>query len=92
MEGSKIDLRFWIYAQYLVVTARWGISRLQLSKELGITQKSAWFMLQRIRESCKIKNLPMLSGIIEIDETYTGGTLANMKASKKKKYTDGIKT
>ena len=49
-------------------------------------------MLQRIRESCKIGDLPMLSGIVEIDETYIGGSLANMKPSKKKKYTDGMET
>ena len=51
-ERSHIPLHKWLYAMYLLVTARKGISSLQLSKELGITQKSAWFMLQRIREAC----------------------------------------
>lgn len=52
MERSHIPLRKWIYAMYLLVTSRKGISSLQLSKEIGITQKSAWFMLQRLREAC----------------------------------------
>lgn len=44
-ERSHIQLHKWIYAMYLVVTARKGISSMQLAKEIGITQKSAWFML-----------------------------------------------
>lgn len=51
-ERSHIPLHKWIYAMYLLVTARKGISSLQLSKEIGITQKSAWFMLHRLREAC----------------------------------------
>lgn len=51
-ERSHIPLHKWLYAMYLVVTARKGISSLQLAKEIGVTQKSAWFMLQRLREAC----------------------------------------
>jgi len=51
-ERSHVPLHKWLYAMYLLVTARKGISSLQLSKEIGITQKSAWFVLQRIREAC----------------------------------------
>lgn len=51
-ERSHIPLHKWLYAMYLLVTARKGISSLQLSKEIGVTQKSAWFMLQRLREAC----------------------------------------
>src|SRR5580692_3743868 len=60
---------------YLISTARKGISSMQLSKELGITQKSAWFMLQRIREACSTTpdKGGMLSGIVEVDETFLGG-------------------
>ena len=50
-ERSKILLENWLYAMYLLQTAAKGISSLRLSKELGITQKSAWFMLHRIREA-----------------------------------------
>jgi transposase-like protein len=49
---SHVTLDKWLYAIYLVTTARKGISSLQLSKELGVTQKTAWFMLQRMREAC----------------------------------------
>ncbi|MCP4473089.1 MAG: transposase [Gammaproteobacteria bacterium] len=49
-ENSKLPLHKWLYAMYLLVTARKGISSLQLSKELDITQKTAWFLLQRIHE------------------------------------------
>lgn len=52
-ERSHIPLHKWVYAMYLLVTARKGISSLQLSKEIGITQKSAWFMLHRLREAGK---------------------------------------
>ena len=71
-ERSHIPLHKWLYAMYLLVTARKGISSLQLSKEIGITQKSAWFMLHRLREACD-DDLAELRGIIEVDETYIGG-------------------
>jgi len=84
MERSHIPLNKWLYAMYLMVTARKGISSLQLSKELGITQKSAWFMLQRLRESCKGDG-EILLGVVEADECYIGGKEANKHESKKLK-------
>jgi transposase-like protein len=51
-ERSHIPLHKWLYAMYLVVTARKGVSSMQLAKEIGVTQKSAWFMLGRLREAC----------------------------------------
>lgn len=84
-ERSHIPLDKWLYAMYLIATARKGVSSLQISKELGITQKSAWFMLQRIREACGKGGLyegPM-SGIVEADETYLGGKESNRHADKK---------
>lgn len=71
-EKSKVPLNKWLYAMYLLVTARKGISSLQLAKQIGVTQKTAWFMLQRLREACG--NDPTeLAGIVEIDEAYIGG-------------------
>ena len=52
MERSKVPLHKWLYSMYLLVTACKGISSMQLAKEIGITQKSAWFVLSRLREAC----------------------------------------
>src|SRR5580698_7796356 len=84
MERSHIPLHKWVYAMYLLVTARKGISSMQLAKEIGITQKSAWFMLGRLREACG-DNFAKLSGIVEIDEAYFGGLAKNMHAADKKR-------
>ncbi len=68
--ASNIPLSTWFPAMYLVSAHKKGISSIQLSKDLGVTQKTAWFMLHRIRESLKEKDSTLLSGIVEIDETY----------------------
>ncbi|MXW52349.1 MAG: IS1595 family transposase [Gammaproteobacteria bacterium] len=82
LHSTKIPLQDWLFAIYSVLTARKGVSSLQLSKELGITQKSAWFMLQRIREACD-KGDFRIGGIVEVDETYIGGKESNKHESRK---------
>ncbi len=81
-ERSHVPLHKWLYAMYLLMTARKGVSSLQLAKEIGVTQKTAWFMLQRIREACG-NDPSLLSGIVEVDEAYFGGKEGTKHASKK---------
>jgi transposase-like protein len=83
-ERSHVPLHKWVYAMYLLVTARKGISSLQLAKEIGVTQKSAWFMLQRLREACGSNDdIDKLRGTVEVDECFIGGLEANKHEYKK---------
>jgi transposase-like protein len=68
---------------YLIASHKKGISSIQLSKDLGVTQKTAWFMLHRIRESLKDNHTEMLGGIVQADETFVGGLNKNRHKSKK---------
>jgi transposase-like protein len=89
-EASHIPLHKWLYAMYLIVTSRKGISSMQLSKEIGITQRSAWFLVQRIRAACGNDDVKkILSGIVEVDEAYFGGIEKNKHESKKLKQGRG---
>ncbi len=83
-ENSRKPLRIWLYVMYLVQTSRKGVSSLQLSKEIGVTQKTAWFMLHRIREACSSGDFK-LDRVVEVDETYLGGKEKNKHNSKKLK-------
>jgi transposase-like protein len=68
---------------YLIASHKKGISSLQLHRDLGITQKTAWFILHRIREALREKNSPLLTDVVEVDETFVGGKNKNRHADKK---------
>lgn len=84
-EESRLPLRKWFVAAWLMAAHRKGIPSTQLAREIGVTQKTAWFMLSRLREvmgHMEQYSGPM-SGEVEIDETYIGGREKNKHASKK---------
>ena len=84
MEHSKLPLQKWAIAIYLQVTSLKGVSSMKLHRDLGITQKSAWFFLHRLRTAYE-SNEDLLAGPVELDETYVGGLEKNKPASKKLK-------
>lgn len=90
-ENSKVRLSTWIAATYLLSAHKKGISSLQLSRDLGITQKTAWFVLHRLRLIMGDPDPEPLENIVEVDETYVGGTFANMNKGRRKKWQESGK-
>lgn len=83
-EDSPIKLDKWFAAMWLIANAKNGISSCELSRALGITQKSAWFMLHRIREAMENGTVERLYGRVEADETFIGGRAEFKHADKRK--------
>lgn len=76
-EASIIPLSKWFIAIYLVTNHKKGISSLQLSRDLNITQKSSWHMIMRTREMMRVKTEMKMENIVEVDEVYIGGKMKN---------------
>lgn len=88
-KNSNLKLRKWFAAIWLFTSHKGGLSSMQLQRELNVTQKTTWFILQRLRECSKFENNHTLSGEVEIDETYVGGKNKNRHADKKVKHSQG---
>jgi transposase-like protein len=84
-EESRLGLDKWLPAVWLAANSKNGISSHELARSLGVTQKSAWFMLHRIRLAMKAGSLLALEGEVEADETYIGGKARNMHAADRKR-------
>jgi len=88
-EDSPIALEKWLPALWLLVYCKNGISSYELAKALGVTQKSAWFMLARLRMALHLEPGEKFTGHVEADDTFIGGA-RNMKAAKRKRAKKGF--
>lgn len=88
-DNTKLPLQKWFLAIYIVTSHKKGISSLQLSRDIDITQKSAWFMLQRIRNCFGINENDNLDNEVEVDETFVGGKNKNRHLDKKVEKSQG---
>ncbi len=83
MHRSKVGYQDWLIATYLVMTSLKGVSSMKLHRDLGVTQKTAWFLAQRLRRALAVDTAPF-AGPVEVDETYFGGKRRNMRNAKRK--------
>src|SRR5438876_14852 len=84
-EDSPLPLQKWLPALWLLTNCKNGISSYELARALGVTQKTAWFMLSRLRLALQAKDGGKLDGQIEVDETFIGGKARNMHKSKRER-------
>ena len=83
-EDSPLGLDKWLAALWLIVNCKNGISSCEVARDLGVTQKTAWFVCHRLRTALQDGGFGLLSGEVEVDETFIGGKARNMHASKRK--------
>ncbi len=88
-ENTKLPLRLWFAAIFLCTTRKKGVSSHQLSRDLGITQKTAWHLLHRIRETFQQIDATLLAGTVQADETFVGGKNKNRHWDKKVEHAQG---
>lgn len=87
-ENSKIKLSTWLAAIYILTAHKKGISSCQLARDLGVTQKTAWFINHRVRLIMGEPEPEPLKDVVEVDETYVGGKFKNMNRGRRKKWQD----
>src|ERR1700678_1750291 len=93
-EDSPISLKKWLPALWLLVNCKNGISSYEIARDLGVTQKSAWFILQRLRLALRARDFGWKMGSgdggeVEVDETFVGGKVKNMHAARKERIKKG---
>jgi transposase-like protein len=84
-EDSPIGLDKWLPALWMLVNCKNGVSSYEIARDLGITQKSAWFMLHRLRLAVHHKSFEKIAGHVEVDETFIGGKARNMHKGKRER-------
>ena len=89
-EDSPLSLTKWLATIWLLANAKNGVSSYEVHRAIGVTQKTAWFMLQRIRLAMQTGSFEKMKGDVEIDETFIGGKARNMHAGRRKR--SGIRT
>lgn len=88
-EDSPIPLDKWLAAMWMIANCKNGISSYEVARDLGVTQKSAWFMMHRIRLAMQDENGGKLAGEVEVDETFIGGKARNMHAGRRERKIKG---
>ena len=88
LEGSPLGYRKWAYAIYMLTTGLKGTSSMELHRAIGVTQKTAWFMMHRLREGLKVARQPF-GGPVEVDEAYFGGLEKNRHKSQRRRLGRG---
>ena len=91
-ENTKISLRKWFIAMYLISSHKKGVSSCQLGRDLHVTQKTAWYILHKVRTLYAQCDTPALGGEVEMDEMYLGGRETNKHESKRTEKTQGRST
>lgn len=91
-ENTKISLRKWFIAMYLISSHKKGVSSCQLGRDLHVTQKTAWYILHKVRTLYAQYDTPALGGEVEMDEMYLGGRETNKHESKRTEKTQGRST
>lgn len=84
-EDSPIGLDKWLPAMWLLVNCKNGVSSHELARSLGVTQKTAWFMLHRLRLATQAQSFEKIDGEVEVDETYIGGKARNISTKRRLK-------
>lgn len=91
-ESSKVPLNKWLYVNHVLCSSKKGTSAHQIARNIGVSYKTAWFMMHRIREAMKDTDVGPMGGhgeTIEADETYVGGKASNRNAKARKKRVGG---